>query len=177
MGNIPRCRKMLFVFLGSASPSAFRPPAHAPTRHLRVVPSAQILASEPNAPAPAPAEITLQAKMASWEATEEEQRAATLGGGLPGGMPGAAPRKLQRDATSGSRLSGDAGFDVGMIASGAILLPLALGVLTFPLWIGNIASTLPEVPQSSLQESGVVRKEVASAQRAQMALPPHARMT
>jgi len=63
---------------------------------------------------------TLEAKMASWEATDEERAKATLGGVVPGQMP-----KID-------------GFDAGMYSSAVVLLPLAIILGTFPFWIGNI---------------------------------------
>jgi hypothetical protein len=64
---------------------------------------------------------TLEEKMKGWEATEEEQKAATLGGVIPGG---------DRERTDA--------FDVGLY----IAFPLMIGTLLlfaiFPLIMGNI---------------------------------------
>ena len=77
---------------------------------------------------------SLEAKMASWEATEEEARATTLGGNLPlVGLPGLPGRMTRTDQPT--KLDG---FDVGMNLSGLILFPLAIALVTVPFWIGNI---------------------------------------
>lgn len=75
---------------------------------------------------------SLEEKMASWEATEEEQRKATLGGMIPGklGKPG-------RDTRTDQPTKMD-GFDIGMNISGIILFPLAIILATFPFWIGGV---------------------------------------
>lgn len=70
--------------------------------------------------------------MNSWEATDEERRAATLGGIIPD----------QIQPGSGSKVDG---FDFGMVVSGIILTPLAIGVLTFPFWINDVIKDLPAV--------------------------------
>ena len=77
---------------------------------------------------------SLEAKMAAWEATEEEQRKSTLGGNIPlVGMPGLPGRATRSDQPTDL----DA-FDVGMNISGLILFPLAIILATFPFWIGTI---------------------------------------
>mmetsp|Transcript_26479 Transcript_26479/g.45324 ORF Transcript_26479/g.45324 Transcript_26479/m.45324 type:complete len:141 (+) Transcript_26479:28-450(+) len=77
---------------------------------------------------------SLEEKMASWEASAEEQRASTLGGNLPlVGMPGLPGRVTRTDQPD--KLDG---FDVGMNISAIILFPLALLVLSVPFWIGSI---------------------------------------
>ena len=76
---------------------------------------------------PSDAASSLESKMAAWETTEEERKAATLGGIVP-------KKSAKVD-----------GFDLGMTASLAILAPLAIGVLSFPFWIGNFAAGLPAV--------------------------------
>ena len=64
-------------------------------------------------------------KMAQWDATEEEQRAKTLGGNLPFvGMPGKPGRVTRKDQPTKMD-----GFDIGMTASAVILVPLTLAVL------------------------------------------------
>ena len=67
--------------------------------------------------------------MAGWEASAEEQRKATLGGLIPG-KPGFMTRTDQPDQVDG--------FDVGLGLSGLILLPLALLIASFPIWIGSL---------------------------------------
>ena len=77
---------------------------------------------------------SLDEKMAKWDATEDEQRASTLGGNLPlVGMPGMPGRMTRTDQPKKM----DA-FDVGMNLSGLILFPLAILLATFPIWIGSI---------------------------------------
>lgn len=77
---------------------------------------------------------SLEAKMAAWDATDEERRSSTLGGNLPlVGMPGLPGRMTRTDQPD--ELDG---FDLGMNISGIILFPLAIILATFPFWIGNI---------------------------------------
>ena len=71
--------------------------------------------------------------MAAWEATEEEQRKATLGGIIPGKLPGPPGRATRTDQPDKMD-----GFDVGMNISGIILFPLAVVIATFPFWIGGL---------------------------------------
>ena len=93
-------------------------------------PPAEAMLAEPTDPSLG----SLEQKMASWEASEAEQRSATLGGGLPLiGMPGLPGRMTRTDQPS--RIDG---FDVGLNLSGLILLPLALLLATVPFWIGAI---------------------------------------
>ena len=77
---------------------------------------------------------SLEDKMASWDASAEEQRASTLGGNLPlvgmPGLPGRMTRTDQPDKVDG--------FDLGMNISGLILFPLAIALFSVPFWIGNI---------------------------------------
>ena len=82
----------------------------------------------------AAASASLDEKMAKWDATEDEQRASTLGGNLPlVGMPGMPGRMTRTDQPKKM----DA-FDVGMNLSGLILFPLAILICSVPFWIGNI---------------------------------------
>ena len=77
---------------------------------------------------------SLEEKMSKWDASEEEQRASTLGGNLPlVGLPGKPGRMTRNDQPT--KLDG---FDLGMNISGIILFPLAIILATFPFWIGNI---------------------------------------
>ena len=93
-------------------------------------PPAEAMLAEPTDPSLG----SLEQKMASWEASEAEQRSATLGGGLPLiGMPGLPGRMTRTDQPS--RIDG---FDLGLNLSGLILLPLALLLATVPFWIGAI---------------------------------------
>lgn len=79
-------------------------------------------------------ESSLQQKMASWDATDEEQRASTLGGNLPlVGLPGKPGRMTRKDQPTKMD-----GFDVGMNISGLVLFPLAILLLSVPFWIGTI---------------------------------------
>ena len=63
---------------------------------------------------------TLEEKMASWEATEEEQQSATLGGFLSGMTPG----KSKTD-----------GFDVGLYIAFPIMVVTGLVFALFPLLV------------------------------------------
>ena len=76
---------------------------------------------------------SLEEKMAAWEATEEEQRKATLGGIIPGKLPGPPGRATRTDQPDKMD-----GFDVGMNISGIILFPLAVVIATCPFWIGGL---------------------------------------
>jgi hypothetical protein len=66
------------------------------------------------------AKKTLEEKMKSWEATEEEVKAATLGGVVPG----------RSDA-----------FDVGLYIAFPIMVVTGLFFAFFPLFMGNIDVT------------------------------------
>jgi len=81
-----------------------------------------------------PGSSTLEQKMASWDATEEEARSKTLGGNLPlVGMPGLPGRMTRNDQPD--KLDG---FDVFMNLSGLILFPLAILLFAAPFVMGNI---------------------------------------
>ena len=86
---------------------------------------------------------SLEEKMAAWEATEEEQRKATLGGFIPKQLnaPGRATRTDQPTKLDG--------FDVGMNISGIILFPLAIILATFPFWISSVDFTSVGPPPTS----------------------------
>ena len=77
--------------------------------------------------------------MAKWEATEEEKRKATLGGIIP--KPGFMTRTDQPSKVDS--------FDASMYVSGLILFPLAIIVLTFPFWIGNVDLSSAGPPPTS----------------------------
>ena len=132
----PMRRTALSLLLLLASCEAFVVPATvlAPSRR----PTLRVRCAEEPAEATAataePAEAvtasaSLADKMSSWEATDEERKAATLGGVIP--KP-SKPGKMD-------------GFDLGMVVSGVVLTPLAIGVLTFPFWISKFAADLPAV--------------------------------
>lgn len=89
---------------------------------------------------------SLADKMASWEASDEERRATTLGGNLPGMVPGLGPPG--RDTRTDQPDKMDA-FDAGLNLSGIILLPLALLVASVPFWIGSIDVSSVGPPPSS----------------------------
>eukprot|EP00966_Prymnesium_polylepis_P002900 65938-Prymnesium_polylepis.1 len=77
---------------------------------------------------------SLEDKMASWEASEEEARSKTLGGNLPLiGMPGLPGRVTRTDQPTKMD-----GFDVFMNLSGIILFPLAILLFAAPFMMGNI---------------------------------------
>ena len=90
--------------------------------------------STASADSTAPANTSLEEKMASWEASAEEQRASTLGGNIPlVGMPGKPGFMTRTDQPS--KLDG---FDLGLNISGIILFPLCFVVLFFPFFMGSI---------------------------------------
>ena len=104
-------------------------------RRVPASPRAAIEKNEPAAPNPTGEEAkSLEEKMASWDASEEEKRAKTLGGNIPLiGMPGKPGRETRTDQPKGLD-----GFDVGMNISALILFPLAIILFSVPLWIGSI---------------------------------------
>lgn len=125
-----------------ASASAFHVPlpsaraAIAPTRLVfRMMADAEVdEASTSPGSKSADGAASLEAKMASWEASEDEVRSSTLGGNLPlvgmPGLPGRVTRTDQPDKMDG--------FDVGMNISGIILFPLAILLCAFPFFMGSI---------------------------------------
>ena len=83
---------------------------------------------------PSSASKALEDKMKGWEASEEEQRAKTLGGNIPlVGMPGRPGRMTRKDQPTRAD-----GFDITMGISAVILFPLAVILFTFPFWIGSV---------------------------------------
>jgi hypothetical protein len=83
---------------------------------------------------PSSASKALEDKMKGWEASEEEQRAKTLGGKIPlVGMPGRTGRMTRKDQPTRAD-----GFDITMGISAVILFPLAVILFTFPFWIGSV---------------------------------------
>ena len=83
---------------------------------------------------PSSASKALEDKMKGWEASEEEQRAKTLGGNIPlVGMPGKPGRMTRKDQPTRAD-----GFDITMGISAVILFPLAIILFTFPFWIGSV---------------------------------------
>ena len=82
----------------------------------------------------ATAAASLEEKMAKWDASEEEQRSTTLGGNLPlVGLPGKPGRVTRTDQPTKMD-----GFDIGMVLSAVILIPLTLAIFAFPFLIGNV---------------------------------------
>ena len=134
-------RAMLGVLLltlplaASFSPASSSPPrvqrAHSLRRRVSTV---RAEADVTDAAADSTTTTSLEEKMASWEASAEEQRASTLGGNIPLiGMPG-LPGFLTR-TDQPTKMDG---FDLGMNLSGIILFPLALVILFFPFFMGSI---------------------------------------
>jgi hypothetical protein len=78
---------------------------------------------------------SLEEKMASWEASNGERRASSLGALPLVGMPAGPPGRITRTAGQPTKIDG---FDVGMKLSGLILLPLAILLCTAPFWIGDV---------------------------------------
>eukprot|EP00579_Thalassiosira_antarctica_P002477 CAMPEP_0201872272 /NCGR_PEP_ID=MMETSP0902-20130614/5025_1 /ASSEMBLY_ACC=CAM_ASM_000551 /TAXON_ID=420261 /ORGANISM="Thalassiosira antarctica, Strain CCMP982" /LENGTH=135 /DNA_ID=CAMNT_0048398505 /DNA_START=72 /DNA_END=479 /DNA_ORIENTATION=- len=70
--------------------------------------------------------LSLEEKMKSWEASEEEIKAATLGGVIPGSSIG------------GERTDA---FDVGLYIAFPIMVLSCLAFVFFPLIVGNIDVT------------------------------------
>lgn len=70
---------------------------------------------------------SLEEKMKSWEASEEEIKAATLGGVVPGSSIGGSESANRRD-----------GFDVGLWIAFPIMVISCLAFVFFPILIGNI---------------------------------------
>ncbi|KAJ1461615.1 hypothetical protein M885DRAFT_506656 [Pelagophyceae sp. CCMP2097] len=89
--------------------------AFAPKVARGALAHSKVLRAEPEPPvdAAAPKKTTLEEKMSSWEATEEEQKAATLGGLIPGS-------------------SGFDGFDFGLYAAFPLLFGSLAIFLFFP---------------------------------------------
>eukprot|EP00578_Thalassiosira_sp_NH16_P015004 CAMPEP_0181111506 /NCGR_PEP_ID=MMETSP1071-20121207/19311_1 /TAXON_ID=35127 /ORGANISM="Thalassiosira sp., Strain NH16" /LENGTH=134 /DNA_ID=CAMNT_0023195403 /DNA_START=136 /DNA_END=540 /DNA_ORIENTATION=+ len=77
---------------------------------------------------------SLEEKMKSWEASEEEIKAATLGGVVPGGGNAAE----RTDA-----------FDVGLYIAFPIMVVSCLAFIFFPFLIGNIDITSVGPPPTS----------------------------
>lgn len=106
----------------------------APSSARRPSSRARLVLTQEGAPPPE-GEKSLADKMAGWDASDDERRATTLGGGLPGMVPGLGPpgRDTRTDQPAGMD-----GFDLGLNLSGIILLPLALLIASVPFWIGSI---------------------------------------
>lgn len=83
---------------------------------------------------PASSALSLEEKMKSWDASEEEVRAATLGGVVPGGSGGDG----RTDA-----------FDVGLYIAFPIMVVSCLAFVFFPLIVGNIDVTSVGPPPTS----------------------------
>lgn len=81
------------------------------------------------------AESSLSDKMASWDATDDERRATTLGGNLPGMVPGLGPPGRDTRTDQPDKMDG---FDIGLNSSMLFLLPLLLIFASVPFWIGSI---------------------------------------
>ena len=132
-------RVVLLLALPSASAFVVRAPTSHPALQQRSASLEQRTLVAPimeatEKPPSDEATSSLEEKMSKWDASEEEQRASTLGGNLPlVGLPGKPGRMTRNDQPT--KLDG---FDLGMNISGIILFPLAIILATFPFWIGNI---------------------------------------
>lgn len=92
-----------------------------------------------------PSSVSLAEKMKSWEATEDEIRAATLGGVVPGLS---APGLKGFDGKFGDKNGGEEGgvvtgsrtdaFDVGLYIAFPIMVLSCLAFVFFPFLIDNI---------------------------------------
>ncbi len=80
--------------------------------------------------------LTLEEKMKSWEASEEEIRAATLGGVIPGGS--SSDNSNRTDA-----------FDIGLYIAFPIMVIGCLAFAFFPLIVSNIDVTSVGPPPTS----------------------------
>lgn len=79
--------------------------------------------------------LTLEEKMKSWEASEEEIRAATLGGVIPG--------------SSGDDAGRTDAFDIGLYIAFPIMVIGCLAFAFFPLIVSNIDVTSVGPPPTS----------------------------
>mmetsp|Transcript_6190 Transcript_6190/g.9658 ORF Transcript_6190/g.9658 Transcript_6190/m.9658 type:complete len:145 (+) Transcript_6190:91-525(+) len=79
--------------------------------------------------------LTLEEKMKSWEASEEEIRAATLGGVIPGSS---SDKENRTDA-----------FDIGLYIAFPIMVIGCLAFAFFPLIVSNIDVTSVGPPPTS----------------------------
>jgi hypothetical protein len=72
--------------------------------------------------------LTLEEKMKSWEATEEERKAASLGGVIPTSTGGPAGSNRERTGV----------FDVGLYIAFPLMVLSGLAFALFPLIVGNL---------------------------------------
>ena len=115
---------LLVILAALALPSASAFVVGAPSSSLqtcRMRRTALFMEATEKTPNTDEATSSLEEKMSKWYASEEEQRASTLGGNLPlVGMPGKPGRMTRTDQPT--KLDG---FDLGMNISGIILFPYA----------------------------------------------------
>jgi hypothetical protein len=71
--------------------------------------------------------LTLEEKMKSWEATEEERKAASLGGVIPTIGAGSSTSNRERTGV----------FDVGLYIAFPLMVLSGLAFALFPLIVGN----------------------------------------
>ena len=90
----------------------------------------------------AAAKLSLEEKMRSWEATEDEIKASTLGGVIPKSM-----KSSGGDSDSAGNRS-DA-FDVGLYIAFPIMVLSGLALVAFPFLIGNVDVTSAGPPPTS----------------------------
>ena len=91
-------------------------------------------AGTPTAPA---TKLSLEEKMAQWEATDEEKKAATLGGLIPEPMMGSGRKSSGEEETGVSAERSDA-FDVGLYIAFPIMVLSGLFFALFPFIMGSI---------------------------------------
>ena len=88
----------------------------------------------------AAAKLSLEEKMKSWEATEDEIKASTLGGVIPKSMGSGG------DAENANR--SDA-FDVGLYIAFPIMVLSGLALVAFPFFMGSLDVTSAGPPPTS----------------------------
>ena len=88
-------------------------------------------------PAATPTKLSLEEKMAQWEATDEEKKAATLGGLIPEPMMGSGRKSGGKEEIGRSPERSDA-FDVGLYIAFPIMVLSGLFFALFPFIMGSI---------------------------------------
>jgi hypothetical protein len=117
MSSKPLLLSLLMLLVGLYSTESF---SVLPTRTVLTRRVAILKNSDSVDETPSPEKLSLEEKMKGWEATEEEAKAATLGGLIPG----------RSDA-----------FDVGLYIAFPLMVASGLFFAFFPLIMGNIDTT------------------------------------
>ena len=103
--------------------------------------------SEEDAESSSSSRLSLEEKMKSWEASEDEIRAATLGGIIPGSSVMSNKNK-EAAGTDGGAGRSDA-FDIGLYIAFPIMVIGCLIFAFFPLIVSNIDVTSVGPPPTS----------------------------